>query len=454
MSRKVNYILLVVAAFSLAGIGLYVVIRTKLNSEESPPRPRNPVSEKLSQVVEKAKEGDRKELHQMIEAVQRGESMYALKELLPDYITFLKDKDGQVQLLGAQGLHALKDTNSADALKGYLKSKDFENLEKLASDRKLDVQQYMWQLYATSEAVTTLGKLGDKSAIPLLESIREKANLGLEWNTNPAEKALAELGSVKSLSDIPENADQRKIWNAAGAVGRIKDPNKVADLMATAKNPNSAIAIRNAAMGALAAINLPGLENFLIEIMNDSSCDKRLRISSAVAVGRTKREAAEKALLAHVNNRESDIRPYAFIGLVLYNSENYLDSWFEKIMNPNEDLVFRQKLAGAEMHIPRQLLRDRRQQLYNCLGAADKYGRPIDGIRITIWNMINEIYGEEPSIVLTSRSTERIGALRGRIELRIMRANPQIDRKELTTQVDEAIDHIVSVYETSSNEEK
>jgi len=133
--------------------------------------------------------------------------------------------------------------------------------------------------------------------------------------------------------------------------------------------------------------------------------------------------------------------------------DKYLDSWFDKLMDPNEDSAFRNKLAGLEYYIPRDVLISRREQLYKCLTAADTTGRPLDKVRLQIWCRINELYREEPQLILTTASADMTLHLRHPIRNKIMMANPHLSFQELKERVDEEIRSIVQVYEPQHREE-
>jgi HEAT repeat protein len=452
MNTKLKFAIPVLALCVVASVVIWLVERDGDKSDAE----SKALRQTLRQAVKSAKAGDRRELEAIIKALVKGERTYVSEKLLPEYTTYLKDEDGQVQWLGAQGLYTVKSPKSNKALCEYLGSRDYRisTAERLPETerKKINPQQLMWQMVAWSVAIKTLGEVGDKSAIPLLESIREKANIQLEWGGNPIEEALAQLGSVKSLSVIPKGADDIKIGRAATAIGKIRDPNKVPELMATAKNTSTAIGIRCSALDALAAINSPGIPEFILRIMNDPNNDRRVRSSAAVAVGRTKTEPIEKALLAHVENRKSDIRPYALAGLVLYNSDKYFDFWFEKIMDPNEDLEFRTSTVEVQMYIPANIIRGYKNRLYDCLNASDKDGRPIDRIRVLMWRLIYDLYDEEVPVTLTTRDAGVTAVMRSVIDLMIRTKDYRMRFQERQKQVDQEIQRIVTVYDAKAKE--
>jgi len=410
----------------------------------------------LLAAVQKVKNdpNDREDLRRIISFFDAHKDVFGHLDLFSDYVSYLKDDDGQVQLLGARGLYELKNPKGIKALSDFLRSKDFIVLKKKAYAGELDSRQYKWEIRASIETILALGKIGDDSVVPLLESLRTTTEFQLEWGGGPVEKALAELGSIKSLWSISQNARDKEIWNAASAVVGIRDATKVPELMATAVKDDIAQPVRQAALRALAEINSSDVPSFLVAVMNDAEYDLLLRGSAAVAAGRTKAKSIEEHLLAHSRNVESDIRAHAFVGLIMAMPDKYLDSWFDKLMDPNEDSAFRNKLAGLEYYIPRDVLISRREQLYKCLTAADTTGRPLDKVRLQIWCRINELYREEPQLILTTASADMTLHLRHPIRNKIMMANPHLSFQELKERVDERIKSIVQVYEPQPQEEK
>lgn len=413
----------------------------------------------LHEAAEEARNGDRTKLHAITDNLEKRGSPYASNELLPDYIAFLKDADAQVQLLAVQALGRLRNPKSKDALCAYLKNKDFAAFKaKLNRHRQgslsstSEAEQLMWECSAISWAILTLGQVGDESVVPLLVSLREVVDWQLEWTGRPVEKALGELGAVKALVTVPPDADDSRISAAAGALHRIRDPNRAAELMAVARDHRARGPFRRAALSALGEIGSPSVPDFLVGAMNDPDNDQVLRRTAAVAAGKTGNRAAETALLRHALNRRSDIRPDAFTGLVLCRPERHLDPWFRTVMDPNEDRAFRERLATMNSHFPRNLLRDRRGQLYKGLHASDKSGRPLDKVRVQMWLIINRLYREEPNLTLSSKAPEATRDLRHPIGLRIMQSPPPLGYRERQARVEEVIERLVQVYQPEQRE--
>jgi HEAT repeat protein len=374
------------------------------------------IREKLLQAVEKAKRGDWREVDMAIQIVARDRGVNITEKMLPDFISFLKGENPQVQLLGAQGLYILKSPESKEVLFEYLKGKDFNRLEEMVSAEIIDRRHAGWEMQASSLAIMTLGKLGDKSVIPLLESVRQQANLEFEWGFSPVEEALAELGAVEILSNIPPGSDEEQIRRAANAIRKIRDPNKAPELMTIVYDGNCAPTIRNSALEAVGKINAVGVPEFLLRLINDSQIPMSMRRTAVITAAQTGNEMFEETLL-EIAVSNSEIRIEGLCGLALLKPDKYLKNIFRMIRDEKEPDEFRNTLTGRLiLYIPwqqkRQMLEGQKDELYSCLNTNKTDGRPHDEIRIKVWRLINELFGEEPSIVLSSKSSWGISTLK------------------------------------------
>ena len=259
------------------------------------------------------------------------------------------------------------------------------------------------------------------------------------------EEALVKLGSLKSLTRLKDGDDPAKITQAAVAMYRIKDANAVPDLIAVVKDPNVAEDIRVGALDVVGAIKTAGVPEFLIKTMDDHDVPKRIRCVAALALGRNGDGSAEAQLRRHAEDRSSDIRADAFIGMMTLRLTAYLDQWFRIIVDVNEVPEFRSRVAGMQWAIPRQLLKDRKKELYGCLSAAYSDGRPFDKIRGDIWMLINQLFGEEPTIVLSTRSREVASRMRDPIGVRIKRQNPRRHPDEVRKEIDRVVNELIRV---------
>jgi HEAT repeat protein len=360
------------------------------------------IRQTLYQAVSDLKNGKRENIVSLLNAIS-SDNAYASEALLPDYISFLKDSDGQVQWLGAAGLYKVKNTKATKLLFGYLKEKDLRNLEEQVQKGKLEVMQYMGQIQASIMAIMAIGESGDKSAIPLLESLRGIKGLQMEHGPDPVEKALAQLGSVKSLSNIPPGTDSITVSRASSAIRSIRDPNKTAELIATAKDNNCAENIRSAAIGALGAMkdvnNLP----FILSIVKDQNYPEMVRGTAAEEAAKTKKPDAEESLLNMAKSSNSDIRIDGLFQLAKLNNEKYMPNILKIVLDKTVPLEERTELSEriALRTEPKELTLHV-EMLKSALKAAKDDNSPADEIRVYIWKAFNKATGEEPKLELNN----------------------------------------------------
>lgn len=382
------------------------------------------IREKLLQAVESAKRGDTGELTLIIDALGRVD---VSQELLSDFVSFLQDGNPQIQLLGTHGLYLLKSPESKQVLSEYLKGKDFAKLKERATTGAFDERRAArWEFRASLVVIAALGEIGDESAIPLLESLREVKVLQFELEGGaPVEQALAKLGAVESLLNIPPDADDRRIHNTANAIGKIRHPEKVPELMAVVYNENCAPPIRNSALEAVGKINTVGVPEFLLGVISDSQIPVLMRGTAVITAAQTGNEMFEETLL-EIADSNSEIRIEGLCGLTLLKPDKYLKSIFRMIRDEKEPDKFRNTLAARFIiYIPlqqkRQMLEGQKDDLYACLNTNKTDGSPHDEIRVKMWRLINEVFGEEPSIVLSSKSSWGISTLKGIIRHKLQR---------------------------------
>ena len=446
-------ILILISGFCVAfGLLIYMV------SSRAADRNLAQTRRTLQQAVEKAKNGDRRNLETIILSLRKGGIIYVSEKLHSDYVSFLKDSDGMVQLLGAESLLALGSVASKNDLCDYVKGQEeyFTELTKMHDAnmlQNLDRDQLLWRSAASSASIQALGEIGDKSAIAFLEALLARKDHRLNWDNGAIEKALAQTRSIKSLSDLPEGADSKKISAASIVISSITDPNKVPELMATVKSVGTAIEIRNAALSALASINAPGTADFLIIMMNDPNTSEPLRCMIALHAGRTKDEAAEKALDRWSEVEEPRVRAHAIVGLILLNPNEYMSAMFDKIMDPNEDVEFRERLVGVMMYVPRETLKEHKRELYECLNATDAAGQPVDMVRLRIWQNIDGLFRDRPVIILSNDKSKALGTIKSVIRREVTGQGP-ITVTERDKLLHEKLEQIVKFYSKESEVEK
>jgi len=416
----------------------------------------NSVRDKLRQAVENAKKDVRKEseLLRIIEALGTDKGLPVSRELLPDFISFLKEKDPYLQVLGAHGLYVLKSPKSKEALTEYLKGKDFAEL---ATNFHAGQPYSAWELRAAMVAILVLGDIGDKSAIPLLESLRGVKELH-EWGVDPVERALAKLGpeGIRSLCNLGPKADYSQISKATAALRGVSDPNTVPALIETVKDANCAEEIRVTALGALGNMKDVNAIPFILATMMDVAQSKYLRICAAVWAGRTHLPEAEEAILKILDdpNCDSSSRTSCLMGLVRLNSGKYVPRILKIVLDESAPLAEREKLSGqmANAMEPKEL-EPHAEMLRMGIKAVKKGGSPADIIRVYMWKALHRATGEEPPLELMDGRLA-YDELRYDFETRFTRENVHASAEEIEQMVNEKIKSIVVKWQPQKESEK
>ena len=378
---------------------------------------------------------------------------------LADFTALLNHSDRRLQLLGAIGLRKLQDPASKDALVAFLKRMDFANMAEHYESGSQARMDYMYDLQSTGLAILTLGKVGDESVIPLLESLMEVRDLKFEGGGGPVTRALAELGAIDSLTNIPEDADKTKIRRAAREVIRIRDPQKVPELMATARNEECARMIRTYAIHALSAINSPGVPEFLLDTMHDETATRTMRSSAMLGLAKSGSPLAEPSLLPYVNNNRAPFRLAAEIALAAHKPKKYLQVVFDQILDPSENMGYRFGLLTNLSNIPIEVIRESKDQFYTCLKAVDDKDMPADELRVFAWNYINSVFGERAPLELTAYGIKKkLGRVRGNLESYLAHNDPMVNGRrrsvrETEAEVDRMIGEFVTEYQHPTEED-
>jgi len=393
----------------------------------------------------------------LIESIEKDKGAYLSEELMPDYISFLKDKNIFVQRLGVAGLRAIKSPKAVEALFEYVKNKDYADWEKRLQDLMNPNNKESWQLQyeldTFRKVVNALGESGDSRFVPFLTELFKSTNPQSLQIMMPVGKALGKLGATRELFEMIPDVDIEMIPDAdrdfllciSEALRAVKDPNKVPELKSIIKNPNKNIVIREFAVSSLARIKAAGVSEFIIDIINDRNYPVSMRRTAVGAASQIKDPAVEKILLAYAQDPNSPIRYNAFAGLMKRMPDKYIDRLFEIITDPNEELRFKQQLTANFYHlIPQDQLKKCRKHFYNCLNASDRDGRPIDEIRIVAWEQINKVFKEEPSVILNNRSSA--GTIHSIILERVVKENKNLKLQERLKKADEEMQRIVIVY--------
>jgi len=439
------------------GLFIVLVLVTTGIAQNSPSTAR----QKLLQAVRDAKKEtgymSAALISPLIKSIEAGKDELVSEELVPDYISFLKDENIFVQRLGVAGLSAIKSPKAVEALFEYVKNKDYADWEKrlqeLMNPNNTESWQLQYELETFRKAVDALGESGDKRFVPFL--------LGLFKSTNPEQvqiiapigQALGKLGATRELFDMVTEANNQLFMHIHYALKSVKDPNKVPELKLIINDPNENSMVRCFAVSTLSGIEAAGVSEFIIGIINDRNYPIEIRQTAMGTASQIKDPAAEEILLAHAQDANSPLRHPAFVGLLRCMPEKYINRFFETIMDPNEELNFKQQLTSEFNHsIKQEQLKKYRKQLYDCLNASDRDGHPNDDIRVFAWRQIHKVFNEKPSVVLSDRNSGH--PIRSDILDTIGKENKNLNYQQRLTKAEEETQHIVSVYDEQKSEEK
>ncbi len=203
------------------------------------------------------------------------------------------------------------------------------------------------------------------------------------------------------------------------------------------------------------------MPEFLLGVINDSQVPVSMRGTAAITAAQTGNNMFEETLL-EIADSNSEIRIEGLCGLTLLKPDKYLKNIFRMIRDTNEPDEFRGLLAGR-LYIPwqkkRQMLEGQKDELYACLNTDKADGSPHDEIRVRMWRLINEVFGEEPSIVLSSKSSRGISTLKSIIQRNLRQQGrqepwnePSIE--ELMKMTNEKFKSIVTFLPENSGAEK
>lgn len=366
----------------------------------------HPVSkEVLLQAVDSAKKGDRAKLHE----IANSEYSKFSEELLPDLIGMLNEKDAQIQLIATRGLNVIKSKKSKDALVDYLKGKDYVKLEKSLRKGELAPDQYLWQIQSAVQTIMALGEIGDKSVIPLLESLRNIKDIhNLEGAGSPVESALVNLGAdgFKSLGKLGKNADGKEISRAAEAISSIRKESQLPSLVSTVKDDSCAEEVRAASVSAIAKIQGSNSLPYIVSIIRENKYPAYVRgraIFEASKYGYN--EGGEAAVEELVEDAGSGIRPDGMFYLAKMSPEKHLVEAIEFMMDTNQPLAERERLSmyfDIRKTNP-AMVRRNKEMFIGCLKAVKVDGTPADQVRSYIWLVLYEATGEAYDVELSGK---------------------------------------------------
>jgi HEAT repeat protein len=395
-----------------------------------------------------------------IESIKTGKGEFVTEELVPDYTSFLKDKNIFVQRLGVEGLKAVKSPKAIEALFEYVKNKDYADWEKRLQESESnrnpkpeESMQIQLEFTIFRTAVYVLGESGESRFVPFLLELFKSSNPNSLEIMVPVEQALGRLGATKELFEMIPDADRNFLFHISNALRAVKDPNKTPELKSIIEDSNANIMARSLAVSTLSGIKANGVTEFIIDVINDKNYPVTIRQTAVGAASQIKNPAVEEILLEHAKNTNSSLRYFALVGLLRRAPDKYIDSFFETIMDPNEKLDFKRRLASElNQSIPQDQLKKYRKQLFDCLNASDRDGRPVDDIRVFAWCQIKKVFNEEPSVVINDKNSAH--PIRYEILQRMEKESKNLNYQQRLKKADEETQRIVSVYDEKQNSEE
>jgi HEAT repeat protein len=160
------------------------------------------------------------------------------------------------------------------------------------------------------EAAEALGELRDPAAIPaLMGALTGDQYSGIRWK---AAEALAKIGtpSVPSLIGVVDNPDADIRWKAAVTLGEIGDPRAIPPLIAMLSDKDRFV--RSRAVYALILIGPPAVGS-LSEALNHGNAD--VRQSAVTALGKIGDLPAISALVHALGDPSAEVRQEAVSAL-------------------------------------------------------------------------------------------------------------------------------------------
>ncbi len=414
--------------------------------------PAGSTQDVFREALNKAKKGDKDAITKWIYAINH-DTIHLADKWVPEFAVLLQSRNPQVQLLGVTGLSAMAGPACREPLIAYLTSIEVKKLDRKTLP-KVEGQfpdTLRWQLQAAELAVRTLGRVGNEKCISLIESFR---NVGFLNLADPVGEALIRLGSVKSFTSLPPNADSREVSWASQNLRRINDPNKAEELIEVVRNPGHGLEVRLMALQALCRMDTPRVVSFLAGVARNKSYAQPFRTFILMSLAKNHNPPVGSLFLDLSMDSDPSVRTYALTGLMVHNPGAYANRWFDAIMDPDQTPEVRKRLMQLRNWVPGSILQDHREQLYRCLAAAEKDGRPCDEIRVQVWVAIYLVLGEEKPVVLSDRSSRVLETIRNAVNINLYwdkRRPPEDDCKK---QIDEIVQRSVSFLDESAQPPK
>ena len=278
-----------------------------------------------------ARLGDTKAVEPLIEAltgakeiqirVKAADALGALRDrrAVDSLVSTSRDPEPEVRAAAVNALGLIADHTAAEAL--FVAARDGETIVREAAVRSLsalgisvekvspDLSSSNWQVRAA--AVTTLARLGDRSALPLILASLKDPDSRVR---SEAARTLGALGDSKAtdalssaLSD--QSADVRV--EATFALGRIKDSRALGPLTSLLSDRDPRVSL--VAVESLARLHDPRATRVLIESLSNADWRVRSRATQVLArvAGEGQLDQAVGPLAASLADKDPVVRYYA-----------------------------------------------------------------------------------------------------------------------------------------------
>lgn len=211
--------------------------------------------------------------------------------------------------------------------------------------------------------------------------------------------------------------------------------------------------VRMSALYALAAINKRDAAEFIRSVIIDEKLSMRLRRVAIQAVANGDLTELEPFLNDLVANAAPPIRAESMIALVEMRPDKYFGQWMDAVMDPKAEKTYRFNLAEGVRYLPKKVIKDNKEMVYECLEAKTMKGKPADKVRVEIWDMITDKFGERPPLVLSKVTEDTKRDLRQEFQLEILRNNRSMGILEREKLAGKRVEEFVKIYKDDSDSE-
>lgn len=278
-----------------------------------------------------ARLGDTKAVEPLIEAltgakeiqvrVKAAEALGALRDrrAVDSLVSTSGATEPEVRAAAVSALGLIADHTAAEAL--FVAARDSETIVREAAVRSLsalgisvekvspDLSSSNWQVRAA--AVTTLARLGDRSALPLILSALRDPDFRVRSEAARTLGALGDSSATDALSSAlsDQSADVRV--EATFALGRIKDSRALGPLTSLLSDRDPRVSL--AAAESLARLHDPRATRVLIESLSSADWRVRSRATQVLArvAGEGQLDQAVGPLAASLADKDPVVRYYA-----------------------------------------------------------------------------------------------------------------------------------------------